>query len=163
MPHRFQRSFFSTHLIVLVKKLNSSTQKGAHMHTHTSMHHEWFSLKTLHKTCLFSRMCFNNTPYRKAISEKNLWEFLGWMIWEVGKEIKDVTTMIFEQRKEMVVIINQVIFSTGNIPELPVTRECQVKRKLNIVSITRFLQSVGPKIFVIKEFSLQPSEKVKER
>lgn len=70
--------------------------------------------------------------------------------------------MIFEQRKEMVVIINQVIFSTGNIPKLPVTRECQVKRKLNI-SITRFLQSVGPKIFVIKEFSLQPSEKVKER
>lgn len=36
---------------------------------------------------------------------------------ENGKEITDVTAMIFEHRKEMVVIRNQDIFSTGKLPK----------------------------------------------
>lgn len=36
---------------------------------------------------------------------------------ENGKEITDVTAMIFEHRKEMVVIGNQDIFSTGKLPK----------------------------------------------
>lgn len=114
-----------------------NTKMYPHARTHTVMHHEWFSLKTLHNTFCFPK-CALIMPCKKGnIREKFIYESFLDEWYRNGKEITDVTAMIFEHRKEMVVI--EIKISSPLESCKTITRKCQVKIKLDTVSIKTFL------------------------